>query len=105
MMEERDWLARLSTLSRYSWTGQKPIPKEEIERAAEAIATLLHDTLCSYDHTEGCAWKYDEGHAKDPGSYYYKSDIWEMDCHRSWKHRALRAMATVYRSDKEFPGK
>jgi hypothetical protein len=51
----------------------------EVERAAEAIATIMHATICRYDHTEGCPWEvYDHG--------------WTDGAHAAWKRRALLAL-------------
>lgn len=55
---------------------------EEVEQAAEAIATIMHTTLCRYDHTEGCSWDYDDGR-------------WTEGAHAAWKRRA---MAALYRA-------
>jgi hypothetical protein len=55
----------------------------EVERAAEAIATIMHATLCRYDHTEGCPWEiYDKG--------------WSAGAHADWKRRAMHALEHAY---------
>ena len=37
-----------------------PTPAE-VDQAAKRIATILHETCCRYDHTDGCSWElYDK---------------------------------------------
>ena len=56
-------------------SGRMYPTRKEVEEAAQSIATILHDTLCRYDHTEGCSWElYDKE--------------WNEGAHEKWLEKA-----------------
>lgn len=56
---------------------------KEIEKAAEDIATIMHNTLCRYNHTDGCSFEiYDKN--------------WEMGSRLKWKQIAIKMLDNAY---------
>lgn len=47
---------------------------------AQALALLLHEFNCHYDHTDGCSWLYEE-RERDP---------WLGDAHKKWLRLACK---------------
>ena len=46
------------------------------------VAVLLHDALCSYNHTDGCGWGYEK-------------DSWQSDDHARWFRKAEHVCSEV----------
>jgi hypothetical protein len=58
---------------------------ETISRSLEGrIAVALHDSLCGYDHTEGCSWFYEI--SPDTGAawkgQYSAHEHWRMEARK-----------------------
>jgi len=44
------------------------------------VATVLHECLCAYNHTDGCSWGYEDGGDKR----------WLSHTHASWLEKAQK---------------
>ncbi|HCW07144.1 MAG TPA: hypothetical protein DGG95_07255 [Cytophagales bacterium] len=68
----------------------KSIKKIEPEKtplysdAVKALAIVLHDNFCGFNHTDGCGWGYEEG----------REDPWAKECysHTHWAEKAKQIM-------------
>jgi hypothetical protein len=52
----------------------KAADAEERMQPLKALVSRAHDCLCQWNHTDGCAWGYEEG-SKDP---------WACEAHSRW---------------------
>lgn len=53
---------------------------------SQRVAIIIHDNMCSHNHTDGCGWHYE-----------IKNGIHDFSgsAHKHWEVRGLRAMTRV----------
>jgi hypothetical protein len=49
------------------------------------LATLAHEAKCPYNHTDGCAWGYEEDGKSTP------IETWSYQAHRGWLQKTEEA--------------
>lgn len=72
-------------------------PKDE-DDPIKVLARRLHELQCRLDHTDGCAWWYEEDEYNKPG-HGWAAGMWvnDMRAHRRWYQKAKNAL-------KKLPG-
>ena len=52
---------------------------QERTKPLREVAYLLHESLCGYNHTDGCSWGYEEKKSDE--------ETWTGSAHRHWLER------------------
>lgn len=52
----------------------------------ERTADRLHKELCTKNHTDECAWDYEEYNWRSPALAYFS--VWEAPTHKRWLAKA-----------------
>lgn len=58
---------------------------EQPDTAEQELATALHESMCTWNHTDGCSWLYET-------SPSFPTPTWESYAHKQYLIKARRAM-------------
>lgn len=75
--ELEDALSRCSRLRQEKDAHDRSVAAQTL-RALRPIAAIAHETLCRWNHTDGCGWGYEEG--SNPNS----DSAWNGYAHSRW---------------------
>lgn len=70
------------------------VPEYELSEDIKQLATTLHNTFCKWDHTEGCAWGYEEGEWARAKNHGWALGMWndDMRAHNRWRINAEKVL-------------